>query len=380
MIEKHHNRRLLGRVCKTLESFFTVSTKLWLYFNVVFVEGSGMLIAIHPKASDKDLANVVQAIEKMGLTAQLVLGNDRMAIVVKGDAKTEEFVKSLELLPAVAEVTVAEQQWYLVGRKFCSSDTVVQVGQSRIGSRHELAIIAGPCAVESAEQTFAVADVVAACGIKLFRGGAYKPRTSPYTFQGLGLEGLRILAEVRSRYGLAIVTEAMDEESLELVDEHADMIQIGARNMQNFSLLKKAGRSSKPILLKRGMSATLDEFLLAAEYILAEGNPNVVLCERGIRTFVNHSRNTLDLSVVPLIRRLSHLPIIVDPSHACGIRELVLPLARASVAVGASGVMVEVHCNPQEALSDGQQALLPEMLAQMCTQLRAIHSAVLEKT
>ncbi len=232
--------------------------------------------------------------------------------------------------------------------------------------------MAGPCGIESREQAFAIAERVARAGAQFFRGGAYKPRTSPYSFQGLGEEGLKIMAEVRDRFGLLIVTEAVDYESLDLVEKYADMIQIGARNMQNFSLLKRAGRARKPVLLKRGISATLEEFLMAAEYIMSEGNYNVVLCERGVRTFVDHTRNTLDLSVIPAVQRLSHLPIIADPSHGTGKRDKVTPLARAAVAVGADGLIVEVHHDPDKALSDGMQSLYPDQFDVLMVQVRQI--------
>jgi 3-deoxy-7-phosphoheptulonate synthase len=263
----------------------------------------------------------------------------------------------------------------LVGWEARSEKTIVQVGDVEIGGGG-LTIIAGPCAVESRQQTMTIAECVSRLGIKLFRGGAYKPRTSPYSFQGLGPEGLQILAEVRETFGLKIVTEALDHELVDLVEPVADVIQIGARNMQNFSLLRRAGRSPKPVLLKRGLAATLDEWLMAAEYILTEGNPNVILCERGVRTFAQHTRYTLDLSVVPAVQQLSHLPIIVDPSHGTGSREKVIPLARAAVAVGADGLMVEVHHQPEQALCDGQQAITPEMLAQMMEQVQQIAAIV----
>jgi 3-deoxy-7-phosphoheptulonate synthase len=230
--------------------------------------------------------------------------------------------------------------------------------------------------VESREQVFAIAERVHRAGAQFFRGGAYKPRTSPYSFQGLGEEGLRILAEVRERWGMRIVTEAIDNESLELVEEYADVIQIGARNMQNFSLLKRAGRAKKPVLLKRGMSATLEEFLMAAEYVMCEGNYNVILCERGVRTFADHTRNTLDLSVVPAVHRLSHLPIVVDPSHGTGKRNKVTPLSRAAVAVGCDGLIVEVHNDPDRALSDGMQSLYPEQFEELMSEVRQIASVV----
>lgn len=253
--------------------------------------------------------------------------------------------------------------------------TVVNVGGVQIGG-DELTVIAGPCAVESREQTLTIAQHVSRLGIKLFRGGAYKPRTSPYSFQGLGELGLRILAEVRQRFGLAVVTEALDVESVERVEAHADMIQIGARNMQNFSLLRRVGRSPLPVLLKRGMAATVEELLLAAEYIMLEGNPNVVLCERGIRTFGLHARFTLDLTVVPALQQLTHLPIIVDPSHGTGDRSKVIPLARASAAVGADGLLVEVHHQPETAQCDGQQAITPEQFGRLLDEVKQIAAIV----
>jgi len=240
----------------------------------------------------------------------------------------------------------------------------------------EVVVMAGPCAVESEEQTLRIAEQVRSAGAHLFRGGAFKPRTSPYSFQGLGLEGLKILAKAREASGLPIVTEAIDAESIGMVEEYADIIQLGARNMQNFALLRSAGRARKPVLLKRGMSATLDEFFLAAEYIMSEGNYDVILCERGIRTFADHTRNTLDLSIVPAVKRISHLPIIVDPSHGTGKRHKVAPMSRASVAVGADGLIIEVHDQPEKALSDGPQALLPESFAELMEELRRLAPVV----
>ena len=270
--------------------------------------------------------------------------------------------------------TVRGNRMYkLVTRDVKPENTVVSFpgGLATIGGP-ELAIIAGPCAVESRDQTFTVAERVRRTGAQFFRGGAYKPRTSPYAFQGLGLEGLKILAEVRERFGLLIVTEAIDAESLDQVQQLADVIQIGARNMQNYSLLKRAGRASKPVLLKRGMSATLEEFLMAAEYVMSEGNHNVILCERGVRTFADHTRNTLDLSIVPAVQQLSHLPIIVDPSHGTGSRYKVLPLSRAALAVGCDGLIVEVHSDPDTALSDGVQSLDFEQFDQLMSEVRQI--------
>src|SRR6202020_2544648 len=261
----------------------------------------------------------------------------------------------------------------LVSRDLKEDNTVIRFAgtEATIGGRG-LAIVAGPCAIESREQAFAVAERVHRAGAQFFRGGAYKPRTSPYSFQGLGEEGLQIMSEIRAQYGMKIITEAIDNESLDLVEEYADMIQIGARNMQNFSLLKRAGRAKKPVLLKRGMSATLDEFLMAAEYLMSEGNYNVILCERGVRTFSDYTRNTLDLSIIPAVQRRSHLPIVVDPSHGTGRRNKVLPLSRAAVAAGANGILVEVHHDPDHALSDGPQSILPEELNQFIHEVRQI--------
>jgi 3-deoxy-7-phosphoheptulonate synthase len=263
----------------------------------------------------------------------------------------------------------------LVTRDFRPEKTVVRVGDATIGG-DDLAIIAGPCAVESRAQALAIAQTVQKSGARFFRGGAFKPRTSPYAFQGLGEEGLLILAEIRETYGLKIVTEALDEPGVDLVERYGDIIQIGARSMQNFTLLKRVGKSSLPVLLKRGPAATLDEWLLAAEYVMSEGNYQVVLCERGIRTFAQHARNTLDLAAIPAVRRLSHLPVIVDPSHGTGKNYMVTPLARAGVAVGADGLIVEVHDQPTQALSDGAQALTPEQYERLVSEVRSIHEVI----
>ncbi|MGH9867206.1 MAG: 3-deoxy-7-phosphoheptulonate synthase [Candidatus Polarisedimenticolia bacterium] len=266
----------------------------------------------------------------------------------------------------------------LVSREARSGDTFVEVAGHRIGG-DGFTVVAGPCAVESYEQTLAVARRVKAAGAHVLRGGAFKPRTSPYTFQGLGLEGLRILDRVRRETGLPVVTEAVDTETVDQVAEHADIIQIGARNMQNFSLLKRVGRMKRPVMLKRGMSATLEELLMSAEYIAAEGNQQILLCERGVRTFSDHARYTLDLASVPAVQRLSHLPILVDPSHATGRRDTVVPLARAAAAVGAHGIIVEVHETPETALSDGPQAIYPDQFDDLMTDLRGI-VALLKRT
>ena len=337
-----------------------------------------MLVIMQAHATEEQVGAVCRKIEELGFRAHPMPGPTRTAIGITGNTVPVD-PAALEGMVGVAECIAVSKPYKLVARELKEDNTVVDLGDGvRVGGT-ELAIIAGPCAVESREQAFAIAAKVKAAGAALFRGGAYKPRTSPYSFQGLGEEGLKILAEVRAEFGLKIVTEAVDTESLELVEHYADVIQIGARNMQNFSLLKRAGRAAKPVLLKRGLSATLDEFLMAAEYILAEGNYNVILCERGVRTFADHTRNTLDLSVIPAVKRLSHLPIIVDPSHGTGRREKVIPLSRAAVAVGADGLLVEVHHQPEQALSDGYQSLLPDQFQQLMEEVSQI-GAVLRRS
>jgi 3-deoxy-7-phosphoheptulonate synthase len=335
-----------------------------------------MLVVMQAHATEEQVRAVCRRIESLGFRAHAIPGAQRTAIGVTGNQRAIE-AGGLDEMPGVAEVVRVTKPYKLVSRDIKEENTVIALSGSdaTIGG-HELAVMAGPCAVESREQAFAIAERVSRAGARFFRGGAYKPRTSPYSFQGLGEEGLKILAEVREQFGLRIVTEAVDNESLELVEEYADIIQIGARNMQNFSLLKRAGRASKPVLLKRGMSATLDEFLMAAEYVMSEGNYNLILCERGVRTFADHTRNTLDLSVVPAVQRLSHLPIVVDPSHGTGKRNKVIPLARASVAVGADGVLVEVHNDPDRALSDGMQSLYPDQFDNLMSEIRQIAAVV----
>ena len=333
-----------------------------------------MLIVMDRSATDEDVGRVVRAAERLGLKAHPIPGAQRTAIGLTGN-KGAIGPAAFENLPGVNEVIRVSHPYKLVSREFHPEDTIVSIGGVPIGGE-KLAVIAGPCAVESLDQTVAVAKAVKEGGASLLRGGAFKPRTSPYSFQGLGEEGLKILAAARAETGLPVVTEALDTGSVDLVAHYADALQIGARNMQNFELLKRAGRSGKPVLLKRGMSATLEEFLLAAEYIMAEGNPNVVLCERGVRTFADHTRNTLDLSVVPAVERLSHLPIIVDPSHGTGRRDKVTPMSCAAVAAGADGVIVEVHTKPEEALSDGPQALTPALFSDLMARIRPIAAAV----
>jgi len=329
-----------------------------------------MLVVMENKATPEQIEAVMQTIEARGCTPRPIPGGERVAIGVlhnQGPVDPSLFLG----LPGVKEAIAVTRPYKLVSREFKPEDTVIRVGDTDIGNGH-LTIMAGPCAVESESQAMAVARCVKKAGAHLFRGGAYKPRTSPYSFQGLGEEGLRILAKARDETGLPIITEAMDGETFDEVEHYADVIQIGTRNMQNFSLLKRAGRSNKPIFLKRGMSATIEEWLMAAEYIMEGGNTQVMLCERGVRTFARHSRNTLDLSAVPFVVRESHLPILVDPSHAAGRRHQVIPLSRAAVAAGAHGLMVEVHNDPERALSDGAQSLHPEEFERLCVQVRAI--------
>ena len=319
-----------------------------------------MLVVMRAQATDEQVRAVCERIESFGYKPHAIPGAQRTAIGITGNKGAVE-QSSLEEMPGVAEVIRVSKPYKLVSRDVKSENTVLRFPGTGItigGS--DVVVMAGPCAVESREQAFAIAERVHAAGAQFFRGGAYKPRTSPYSFQGLEEEGLRILADVREKFGMLIITEAIDHESLDLVEEYADVIQLGARNMQNFSLLKRAGRAKKPVMLKRGLSATLEEFLMAAEYIMSEGNYNIVLCERGIRTFTDHTRNTLDLSIVPAVQRLSHLPIVVDPSHGTGKRNKVTPMARAATAVGADGLLIEVHHCPDQALSDGPQSLFPE--------------------
>jgi 3-deoxy-7-phosphoheptulonate synthase len=328
------------------------------------------------QATPEQIQAVCEHIVQLGFRAHPLPGAQRTAIGITGN-KGEVDRGNLEELSGVAEVIRVSKPYKLASRDVKEEDTVISFPgtDAAIGGRN-LAIVAGPCSVESREQAFAIAEQVAAAGAQFFRGGAFKPRTSPYVFQGLGLEALQIMAEIRERTGLRIVTEALDNETLDLVAEWADVVQIGARNMQNFSLLKRAGKLRKPVLIKRGLSATLDEFLMAAEYVMSEGNYQVILCERGVRTFTDHTRNTLDLSIVPAVQRLSHLPILVDPSHGTGRRDSVLPMARAAVASGADGILVEVHNQPEKALSDGPQSIYPEQFVRMMDEIERIAPVV----
>ncbi|PYK83417.1 MAG: 3-deoxy-7-phosphoheptulonate synthase [Verrucomicrobia bacterium] len=334
-----------------------------------------MLIVMNASAGKGEIDNVVRVVESLGFRAHVMPGANRTAIGITGNQGAVD-LSHFENLPGVSEAIRVTKPYKLITLDLRPERTIVDLGDgARIGDG-SLAIIAGPCAIENSKQAFAIADVVQRSGAKFFRGGAFKPRTSPYAFSGLGEPGLKILAEIRKEFGLKIVSEALDEANVDLVEKYADMIQIGARNMQNFTLLRRVGRSKLPVLLKRGMAATLEEWLLAAEYVMAEGNYNIVLCERGVRTFAQHTRNTLDLAAVPAVRKISHLPVIVDAAHGTGRSYMVTPLARAGIAVGADGLMVEVHGRPDEALSDGAQSLRFDEYEQMVREVRQIHDVI----
>jgi 3-deoxy-7-phosphoheptulonate synthase len=328
-----------------------------------------MLVVMKNDATDEQIQAVVREIERMGFRAVPMPGAQRTAVCIIGNTGPIEDTPFLDM-EGVKDTVRVTKPYKLVNRETQPEPTSVLVGEVRIGNTGPV-VMAGPCAVESEEQALTIANLVKKQGAQIFRGGAYKPRTSPYSFQGMGEEGLKILEKVRKETGLYIVTEATDHTNIELVEQYADIIQIGARNMQNYSLLRRAGNSRKPVLLKRGLAATIEELLMSAEYIMSEGNKQVILCERGIRTFSDNVRNTLDLSAIPTIKEFSHLPILVDPSHAAGRREYVIPLAKAAIAVGADGILVEVHHDPVHALSDGMQSLYPEQFGELMRQIKS---------
>ena len=331
-----------------------------------------MLVLMNADHTPENLEGVVERIRSLGFKAHVIPGAQSTAVGITGNPGPLD-PASFENLPGVGKAVSISKPYKLAGRDFKHEDTVIAVSGAAIKiGPGSFAVMAGPCAVENEEQTVRIAKIVKNAGAHFLRGGAFKPRTSPYAFQGLGEEGLKILSVARKETGLPVITEALDNRSLELVSEYADVIQIGARNMQNFSLLKEVGKLKKPVMLKRGLSATIDEWLQSAEYIISGGNEQVFLCERGIRTFENTTRNTLDLNAVPVIKKLSHLPILVDPSHGTGVRDAVGPMAKAAAAVGAGGVMLEVHDRPAEALCDGPQALSPEMFSDIVKDLRAL--------
>jgi 3-deoxy-7-phosphoheptulonate synthase len=334
-----------------------------------------MLVVMRHDATPSDIQGVVDRIVELGYGAAPIPGKQRTAVgLIGNDGKVD--ASRLESLSGVLQVIHVTQPYKQVSREWREESTVIALDNGTTIGGDEIAVMAGPCSVESEAQIIDIAHRLRASGATILRGGAFKPRSSPYSFQGLGLEGLRLLARARSETGMAIVTEAIDAESVDLAAEYADIIQIGARNMQNFSLLRRAGRAGRPVLLKRGLAATVNELLLSAEYILAEGNGHVILCERGVRGFDNHTRNLLDLTAIPVVKSLSHLPIIADPSHGTGLRAKVIPMARAAVAAGADGVMIEVHPDPDRALSDGNQSLFPAQFQEMMTQIRVIAEAI----
>jgi 3-deoxy-7-phosphoheptulonate synthase len=334
-----------------------------------------MLVVMNHGAPEEEIQRVIHTIEELGYAARPIPGKQRTAIgLVGNDGRVE--ASRLEALPGVQQVIEVTRPYKQVSREWRQEPTVVTLPNgTRIGG-DEVVFMAGPCSVESEAQILTAAHQLRDAGATILRGGAFKPRTSPYAFQGLGEPALKLLARAREETGMAVVTEALESELLDTVAEHADIVQIGARNMQNYPLLRRAGRCGKPVLLKRGMAATIQELLLAAEYIVSEGNPDVILCERGVRSFDDHTRNLLDLTAIPVVKSLSHLPIIADPSHGTGLRAKVAPMARAAVAAGADGLMIEVHPDPDHALSDGAQSLYPEQFVELIEQVRIIADAI----
>ncbi len=333
-----------------------------------------MVIVLERNATDEQINNVIKHLEDYGFQTHQSRGVESMiigAIGVKPDFDT----RKIKILPGVADVYRVTAPFKLASRGFHPEDTVIKIKDVEIGG-NKIAMIAGPCSIESEEQVFKLAKVVAESGAKILRGGAFKPRTSPYSFQGLGEEGLKYIRAAADEYNLLVITEVMQINQIDLIGKYADILQVGARNMQNFSLLKEIGNTRMPVMLKRGLSATIEEWLMSAEYILAQGNDSVFLCERGIRTFEKYTRNTFDLSAIPVVHKKSHLPVIADPSHATGFRDQVIPMARAAVAAGADGLMIEIHYNPENALSDGPQALLPEQYLKLYKELQLIAEAV----
>ncbi|MDA8098165.1 MAG: 3-deoxy-7-phosphoheptulonate synthase [Nitrospiraceae bacterium] len=333
-----------------------------------------MIIVLRPDATDADLDHIVKKLRDLGLQAHISKGVERTLVGAIGDEAVLRSIP-LEAFPGVENVLPILKPFKLASRDFRKENSIVRIGNVEVGAGR-IAVIAGPCAVENRTLMVEIAKGVKEGGANLLRGGAFKPRTSPYAFQGLEEEGLKYLVEARERTGLPIVTEVMDPRDIQLIAEHADVLQIGARNMQNFRLLKDVGLCKKPVLLKRGISATIKEWLMSAEYIMAGGNHQVILCERGIRTYETETRNTLDLAAIPVLKKLTHLPVIVDPSHAVGKRDLVAPMAKAAVAAGADGLLIEVHANPEEALCDGEQSLKPAAFKQLMDDLRPIARAV----
>ena len=334
-----------------------------------------MIIVLKSGIAEGDVDEVCRRITDMGYAPHVIRGEFKTVVAAVGEERGRPDLRLLEALETVESVMPVQQPFKLASREVRAAPSLVKINDVTVGGP-SVVVMAGPCSVESDAQVREVADAVKAAGARILRGGAYKPRTSPYAFQGLKEQGLQYLAEARKRTGLPVVTEVLETESVELVAEYADVLQIGARNIQNFTLLRRVGEMGKPVLLKRGMATSIQEFLLSAEYILSAGNPNVILCERGIRTFETTTRFTLDLNAVPVLKKLSHLPVVVDPSHGTGHWDLVAPMAKASVACGADGLIIEVHPHPEEALSDGPQSLKPTKFAQLMRELRLVAEAV----
>jgi 3-deoxy-7-phosphoheptulonate synthase len=326
------------------------------------------------EATESQIQHVIDFLGEKGLSVHRSNGKEHTVLGVIGDVNKID-VRDLQVLPGVADAYRISVPYKFTSREFRHEDTVIEIGDVKIGG-DEVIVFAGPCSVESEEQTMIIAERVAQAGAKVLRGGAFKPRTSPYSFQGLGEEGLKILRKAADRFGLLVVTEVMDKDQIELVSEYADILQVGARNMQNFTFIRALGKATKPVFLKRGIAATIQEWLMSAEYILSGGNENVILCERGIRTFETYTRNTLDLSAIPVVKKLSHLPVFADPSHGTGLRNKVIPMARAAIAAGADGIMIEVHHDPEHALSDGAQSLYPNQFDELMDQIRVIAKVV----
>jgi len=333
-----------------------------------------VVVVLEKNITDKQLENVIKHLEEFGFAVHKSTGVEQIILGAIGVQPNFD-IRRVKVLDGVAEVYRITEPFKLASRSFKRDNTIIKLSNVSIGS-DEIAIMAGPCSVESEEQIFTIAEIVSKAGAKILRGGAFKPRTSPYSFQGLGEKGLELIRKAADKFGLLVITEIMESSQIDLIEKYTDIFQVGARNMQNFSLLRDLGKASKPVMLKRGLSATIDDWLMSAEYILSSGNQNVMLCERGIRTFETYTRNTFDISAIPVVHKRSHLPVIADPSHATGIRDKVIPMARAAVAAGADGIMVEVHHDPEKALSDGPQALLPEQFTELMKQIRLIADVI----
>ena len=333
-----------------------------------------MVVVLEKNVTEKQLENVIKHLEDFGFAVHKSTGVEQVILGAIGVQPNFD-IRRVKILEGVAEVYRITEPFKLASRSFKKENTHIKLGNVVIGDK-DVVIIAGPCSVENEEQIFTLAEIVYKAGAKILRGGAFKPRTSPYSFQGLGEKGLKLLRKAADKFGLLVITEVMESSQIDLIEQYTDIFQVGARNMQNFSLLRDLGKVTKPIMLKRGLSATIDDWLMSAEYILSNGNQNIMLCERGIRTFETYTRNTFDVSAIPVVHKRSHLPIIADPSHATGLRDQVIPMARAAVAAGADGIMVEVHHDPENALSDGPQALLPEQFSDLMKQIKAIAEVI----